>query len=218
MKAVHSTPYHAEANGCIERLNGTLKSMLKRTCSEHPKNWNRYIPAVLFAYREVTNDTLCFSSFELLYGRDVRGPLSIVHDLITKEALYNKLRNSYRHALELCKRLEEAAGTAIASAKVCTKKYKQYFDRKRRKAKPRSLSVGYKVLLPSSTNKLLMQWKDPYEVTERRSSVDYVIKVNIKLKLFHINTLKKFHRRDEAQSTVSEADPECVLLQSVNTV
>ena len=216
VKAVHSTPYHAASNGCVERLNGTLKSMLKKACSEHPKDWDRCIPAILFAYREVPNDTLGFSPFELLYGKNVRGPLSILHELITNEALDNELRNSYLYVLELRERLEEAAEIALANAKVSAKKYKQYFDSR---AKPRSLSVGDEVLLllPSSTNKLLMQWKGPYEVKERRGNVDYVINVNGKLKLFHINMLKKFHRRDEAQSTVSEPDPECVLVQSVTT-
>ena len=101
VKAVHSTPYHAAANGCVERLNGTLKSMLKKICSDHPKDWDRYIPAVLFAYREIPNDTLGFTPFELLYGRNVRGPSSILHELFTNEVLDHELRNSYRHVLEL---------------------------------------------------------------------------------------------------------------------
>jgi len=43
--------------------------MLRKVCEERPKDWDRYIPALLFAYREATQDSLGFSPFELLYGR-----------------------------------------------------------------------------------------------------------------------------------------------------
>lgn len=113
--------------------------MLKKTCSEHPKDWDMYIPDIVFAYREIPYDTLGFAPFELLNGRYVRGPLSILHELLTNEVLDKDLRSSYRHVLELRDRSEEAAGTALVNAKGSTNKYKQYFDRR---AKPRSLSVG----------------------------------------------------------------------------
>ena len=37
--------------------------------------WDKLIPYVLFAYREVPQESTGFSPFELLYGREVRGPL-----------------------------------------------------------------------------------------------------------------------------------------------
>nr|KAG5707596.1 hypothetical protein BaRGS_030978 [Batillaria attramentaria] len=55
----------------VRRFNATLKGMLKKCCQEKPKNWDRFIPAVLFAYREVPQESLGFSPFELLYGRTV---------------------------------------------------------------------------------------------------------------------------------------------------
>ena len=53
IKQSFTTPYHPMANGLNERFNGTLKAMLKRMCQERPKDWDRYLPAALFAYREV---------------------------------------------------------------------------------------------------------------------------------------------------------------------
>jgi len=79
-----STPYHPQGNGLVERYNGTLKNMLK-VCAERPKDWDRYIEAVLFAYREVRQESVGFSPFELLYGRTVRGPMAILRELWTKE-------------------------------------------------------------------------------------------------------------------------------------
>ncbi|XP_063615959.1 uncharacterized protein LOC134789212, partial [Penaeus indicus] len=69
IQALYTSPYHACCNGTVERFHAVLKAMLKKLCSERPHDWDRYIPSVLFAYREIPHDTLKFSPFELLYGR-----------------------------------------------------------------------------------------------------------------------------------------------------
>ena len=84
IRQLTSTPYHPMCNGLVEKFNGTLKAMLKRLCSEQPRQWPRYINAVLFAYREVPQASTGFSPFELLYGRTVRGPIQIPKELWTK--------------------------------------------------------------------------------------------------------------------------------------
>ena len=73
IRQLTTSPYHPMCNGLVEKFNGTLKCMLKRLCSEQPKQWHRYINALLFAYREVPQASMGFSPFELLYGRTVRG-------------------------------------------------------------------------------------------------------------------------------------------------
>ena len=52
INCIHSTPYHPQANGLVERMNGTLKTMLRRMCAENPLDWDRYVESLLFAYRE----------------------------------------------------------------------------------------------------------------------------------------------------------------------
>ena len=71
IKQLTTTPYHPQCNGLVEKFNGTMRSMLKRLCSEQPRQWHRYINALLFAYREVPQESTGFSLFELLYGRSV---------------------------------------------------------------------------------------------------------------------------------------------------
>jgi len=41
LKQLTTTPYHPQCNGLVERFNATLKSMLKRMCSERPQDWDR---------------------------------------------------------------------------------------------------------------------------------------------------------------------------------
>ena len=75
IKPIRTTPYHPQTDGLVERFNGTLKAMLKKAASEDGRDWDRLLPYLLFAYREVPQASTGFSPFELLYGHNVRGPL-----------------------------------------------------------------------------------------------------------------------------------------------
>ncbi|XP_042870472.1 uncharacterized protein LOC122252196 [Penaeus japonicus] len=219
IKAIFTSPYHACCNGTVERFHSVLKAMLKKLCQDKPQDWDRYLPSVLFAYREVPNDTLKFSPFELLYGRRVRGPLFILHNLWTKDEMDEELKSTYQYVLDLRSKLEESAKLASANAAINSKLYKNYFDRN---AKSRVLSEGDEVLvlLPSS-HKLKMQWKGPYPVYKRHANgVDYLIKARGKVKLYHINMLKKYVRRDKETKSKAAVCQICIVddCESTNEV
>ncbi|XP_069985589.1 uncharacterized protein [Penaeus vannamei] len=200
INALYTTPYHASCNGMVERLDGVLKSMLKKLCPVHPRDWDRYIPATLFAYREMPNDSLKFSPFELLYGRTVRGPLNILHELWSNNEINHEVKSTYQYVTDLRTRLEETAKLAAAKAEISSRNYKYYYDLK---AKHRKLEVGDEVLvlLPTDHNKLIMQWQGPYPVVScKDNGVDYSIKAHGKNKLYHINMLKMYHRRESISS------------------
>ena len=63
LQQLTTSAFHAQCNGLVERSHATLKQMLRRM--------DRYVPALLFAVREVPQESLGFSPFELLYGRNV---------------------------------------------------------------------------------------------------------------------------------------------------
>merc|ERR1711860_195429 len=71
----HSTAYHPESQGALERFHQTLKSMLKKYCQQYDKDWDNGVHFVLFAAREAVQESLGFSPFELVFGHSVRGPL-----------------------------------------------------------------------------------------------------------------------------------------------
>lgn len=197
-RPVFTAPYHPQANGICERFNGVLKNILRKVCLSHPRRWHLYIAPALFAVREMPHSSLKFSPFELLYGRRVRGPLTILRELWSNQQINTDIRTIYQYVFELRNRLEDAARIAAQNAEISGKVYKQYFDRT---ARTRSLKIGEEVLLllPTSHNKLLMQWRGPFTIVDKRNDVDYVINVRGKLRLYHINMLKKFERRHPVQ-------------------
>ena len=54
--------------------------MLRKFATKEGKDWDRLIPYLLFAYREVPQASTGISPFELLYGRSVRGPLDVLKE------------------------------------------------------------------------------------------------------------------------------------------
>ena len=80
IKPIRTTPYHPQTDGLVERFSHTLKSMLRKAANEDGKDWDRLLPYLLFAYREVPQASTGFSPFELLYGHRVRGPFDILRE------------------------------------------------------------------------------------------------------------------------------------------
>ena len=62
---------------------------------------------MLLAYREAPPDSVGFSPFELLYGRTVKGPVSILKELWTKEQEAEEVKTTYQYVVDLRNRLEE---------------------------------------------------------------------------------------------------------------
>ena len=68
-----------------------------------------------------------------------------------------------------------------------------------RKTKGRTFQAGDEVLilLPTDSNKLLLQWKGPFKVLERVRENDYRIQLSERTKMFHANMIKKYWKREE---------------------
>ena len=81
IKPPTATRYHPICNGLVERFDGTLKKMLRRLFNEQPRQWHCSVNPLLFAYREAPQKATESSTFKLLHGRTVRGPVQILKEL-----------------------------------------------------------------------------------------------------------------------------------------
>ena len=171
-----------------------LKQMLRRMCAERPKDWDRYLHALLFAVREVPQESLGFSLFELLYGRNLRGLMAILRELWTDKVEEEEVRSTYDYMINLRKCLKHTFELAMKNLQKVQGKQKAYYDWQE---KPRSFKVGDKVLLllPTDSNKLLLQWWWPSEIVEVLNHVDYRVNVNGYIHTYHANILRLYVKR-----------------------
>ncbi|GFO18188.1 gypsy retrotransposon integrase-like protein 1 [Plakobranchus ocellatus] len=208
IKQKTTTPYHPMCNRLVERFNATPKTCLRRLCSEQPRQWYRYINPLLFAYREVPQESTHFAPFELVYWRTVRGPMHILRELWTKEIEEPDMKSTYEYVLNLRERFNDTLKIAREELEKAQGRQKHYYDRT---AKCRKFSVGEKVvvLLPTDSNKLLIQWKGPFKIVATVGIKDYRINMGGNEKNFHANLLKGYIARDQdaSQATTDERPP-----------
>ena len=69
MQKSHTTAYHPQCDGMVERFNCSLLQML-RCYVNLEEDWETYLPLVLYAYRTTPHSTTGVSPFKMMFGRD----------------------------------------------------------------------------------------------------------------------------------------------------
>ena len=170
--------------------------MIRSLSDEQMKRWDEYIPYFLFSYREVPCKTTGYSPFELLYGRQIRGPLSILKESwVSMETPSNDVVNQLLH---MRKRVSELLKNANENTEQSQKKMKMHYDKN---SIQRDFSPGDQVLifLPEGPSKLDCKWQGPYNVIRRLDLVNYELCLPEKRKsrlIVHVNLIKKWYNRD----------------------
>ena len=131
---------------------------------------DKLLSYVLFAYREVPQESTGFSPFELVYGREVRGPLDMLKE--TWESTQGSKEDVLSYVMLMRERLEKMASLVQTNMAKAQNQQKRWYDRTARK---RVFQPGEQVLvlLPTSTSKLTAQWQGPYQVVKAMGRVNY---------------------------------------------
>ena len=74
IKKTHTTPYHPQGDGLVERANRTLLNML-RTYVDREDQWEQYLALILYAYNTSFQSSIETTPFNIMYGREPELPL-----------------------------------------------------------------------------------------------------------------------------------------------
>jgi len=166
IKPIRTSPYHPQTDGLLERWHSDLLAMLKKAASDK-KDWDLYLPYVLFAYRQTPHTVTGFSPFQLIYGFNVRGPLEILRDnwidgCVSDMNLIEWVEQLRMNLLDF----SVIAGDRTALAKC---KMKKHYDKS--SSLNSSLMPGLMVLVrtPGLSSKFSDSWEGPFELLRQGS-------------------------------------------------
>ena len=191
IEQIRTSPYHPQSDGALERWHASLKGMLKRSEADL-KYWDRHLRYLLFAYRDTPHCITGFSPFSLLFGREVKGPLSLVHSSWLHGECEGVEAGVWLTALK--QQMAQMAQVVSQREKLAKTKMKQAFDKS---AKEKTFEIGDLVLVrkPGLKKKLGDSWDGPFEILEKTSPLNYKIKTpgdSRRSKVLHVNLLKKW--------------------------
>ena len=75
-RKLHTTPYHPQANGLVERWHRTFKNAIKCNATNR---WMEVLPTILLGLRSIILENLNASPAELVYGQNLRLPFHFFH-------------------------------------------------------------------------------------------------------------------------------------------
>ena len=171
---VKTTPYRPQTDGLVERYNQTLKGMLRKFVAANGKDWDRWFPYLMFAYREVPQASTGFSPFELLYGRQVRGPLDLLRD--AWESPKSTTTDILTYVMAMREKMEEMSSLVRDNLQDAQDTQTRWYDKS---ARQRTFKPGQRVLLllPTEENKLLAEWQGPYCISRKLGPTTYELEM-----------------------------------------
>ncbi|WVZ58395.1 LOW QUALITY PROTEIN: hypothetical protein U9M48_008672 [Paspalum notatum var. saurae] len=173
---IHSSAYHPQTSGQVERVNQILEDMLRACALTYSAKWDECLPLAEFAYNNSYQKSLEMAPFEALYGRRCRTPLN-----------WSEPGERVTFGPELVTQAEEK---------------KSYSNKRRR---PLVFEAGDHVYLRVSPmkgvhrfgvkGKLAPRYVGPFKITEKCGPVAYRLELPPRLAgvhdVFHVSQLKK---------------------------
>ncbi|GBM41213.1 hypothetical protein AVEN_180518-1 [Araneus ventricosus] len=150
VRVVHSSTYHPQSNP-VERSHRTLGRILRVLCSEEGPDWEKHVHAALFALRTVTHESTGFSPAELVHGRNLRTPVTLLYENWLQPEEEQTPVTEY--VFTLLNRLKRFQDLAVKEMEKSQQRNKIWYDKR---AVKREFQEGDLVLIFSNcrTNKL----------------------------------------------------------------
>ena len=173
----HTTAYHPQGDGMVERFNRSLLQLL-RCYTQQENDWEQYLPLVLYAYCTAPHSATGISPFELMFGRTPRS--SQVQSLTGFDP------SSYSAQLQI--KLRELQELVLSNTSTAAQAQKFYYDRT---ATNRSFTPQELVWLSIPTaGKLQPRWEGKWKVVEMKGPVTVEITDGRRTKVVHINQVR----------------------------
>lgn len=141
IRKTRATALHPQSDGQVERQQRTIVNYLAKFVSFHQKDWNRWIPLCLLAYRSSRHETMKFTPAELYFARNLGIPLDFFREISPEDENFT---SEEFYVSRLRKKLDSIHIMARNFLCIKSEKVKSSYDKKARDV---DFSEGQKVWL-----------------------------------------------------------------------
>ena len=124
---LRTSPYHAQTNGQIERMNQTIIRMISKLEQDKKARWSEHLPEMLAASNGTCSAVTGYSPYFLLFGRKSRMPVDCLFPTLHDSLHQAKMEVS---VAAMQKRLKEAFTVARHLTYQEAARQRRYYDHK----------------------------------------------------------------------------------------
>ena len=124
---LRTSPYHAQTNEQVERMNQTIIRMIGKLAEDKKAHWSEHLPELLSAYNGTRSAVTGYSPYYLLFGRKNRMPVDCLFPTLCESPHRTKMEVS---VATMQKRLKEAFEVARRLTYEEATKQRRYYDRR----------------------------------------------------------------------------------------
>ena len=151
VQKLRTSPYHAQTNGQVKRMNQTIIHMIRKLEEDRKACWSKHLPELLLAYNATCSAVTGYSPYYLLFGRRPRIPVDYLFPTLHDSLHQTKMEVS---VVAMQKRLKEAFAVARCLTSEEVARQCRYYDCK---AGAVALQPGDIVMV--HTNGFVGKWK-----------------------------------------------------------
>ena len=109
VQKLRTSPYHAQTNGQVERMNQTIIRMIGKLEQDKKARWSEHLPEMLAAYNGTRSMVAGYSHYFLLFGRKARMPVDYLFPTL------HNLPHQTKDGSVCCGYAEEVEGSLCSS-------------------------------------------------------------------------------------------------------
>ena len=125
VQKLRTSPYHAQTNGQVERMNQMIIHMIGKLEEDKKACWSEHLPELLMAYNATHSAVTGYSPYYLLFGRRPRIPVDYLFPTLRDSPHQTKMEVS---VMAMQRRLKEAFAVARHLTSEDAAKQCRYYD------------------------------------------------------------------------------------------